>query len=245
MNKNRLTYGMAFFFLSSFVLLGLIIVNEKKVDIMIPIVEEKMESFIEENYSAIKEEVNYHSLKYNEKKKRFEQKIESKKNSHLYFYLYYKRKKITSTYERDYQKGKTLLDHLEKILTNEIKEENTTIKIKTPLDQFTPEVKERLLKEEKIKEIKVYTVERNIKVSLLETQTIVKALNEMLTEITKNGLIPKNYTITLTNNNDITQSIKIEDLNLPNNNIIEIITSILANDKTIETKYNIKYKFLN
>jgi len=174
MNKNGLTYGMAFFFLISFVLLGLILVNEKKLEIITPKVEEKLNQFIEENDNMKKEELKYNKVKYNKKKKRFEQKVENKKNKHLYFYLYYKNKQITST-----------------------------------------------------------------------STSIIQSLNEIILEQKKKEFTPKNYSLTLTNSTDITQSVKIDNLVLPNNNINEIITAIITNDKTIETKYNIKYKFLN
>jgi len=242
MNKNGLTYGMAFFFLISFVLLGLILVNEKKLEIITPKVEEKLNQFIEENDNMKKEELKYNKVKYNKKKKRFEQKVENKKNKHLYFYLYYKNKQITSTYKEDYVKGKTLLSHLEESLSKELKE---TVKIKTPLDQFTEEIKEYIQKEENLKSLKIYTIEKEIKVPNLDPTSIIQSLNEIILEQKKKEFTPKNYSLTLTNSTDITQSVKIDNLVLPNNNINEIITAIITNDKTIETKYNIKYKFLN
>ena len=115
----------------------------------------------------------------------------------------------------------------------------------TPLNQFTSEVKSLLLKEENLKTLKIYTLEKEIKVSDFTPTTIITSINNLVLSNVKKEISPKNYTLTLTNSNDITQSIKIENLILPNHALGEIITGILTNDKTIETKYNIKYSYLN
>ena len=245
MNKNGLTYGMAHLFLTSFVLLGLIVVEEKKDVIMLPKVEQALEKERKEKYSDIEKEIIIEKPSYEKNKKRFTQKITNKNNKNLYFYLYYKKKEITSTYEEDYKKGRTLLSHLEKKIEKEIAEDGLKVKIMTPLDQFTSEVKSLLLKEENLKTLKIYTLEKEIKVSDFTPTTIITSINNLVLSNAKEEISPKNYTLTLTNSNDITQSIKIENIQLPNNNIIEIITGILANDKTTEIKYNIKYTYLN
>lgn len=245
MNKNGLTYGMALLFLISFVLLGLIVVEEKKDVIMLPKVEQALEKERKEKYSDIEKEIIIEKPSYEKNKKRFTQKITNKNNKNLYFYLYYKKKEITSTYEEDYKKGRTLLSHLEKKIEKEIAEDGLKVKIMTPLDQFTNEVKSLLLKEENLKTLKIYTLEKEIKVSDFTPTTIITSINNLVLSNVKKEISPKNYTLTLTNSNDITQSIKIENLILPNHALGEIITGILTNDKTIETKYNIKYSYLN
>lgn len=244
MTKNTLTYGMAFFFLISFVLLGLIVVEEKKEEIMLPKVEMKMKEYLQEK-NLILENTKTEPIKYNEKEKRFERKIMSNDNQNLYFYLYYQKKRITSTYEEDYVLGKTLLSHLEKVIKQDIGEKNITISISTPLNQFNKEIKKRLLKEENLKSLKIYTLEKELTVPDFSHTTIIKALSDLVQTSHQLEITPKNYTVTLNNSLDITQSIKIENLQLPNNSIIEIITGILANDKTTEIKYNIKYTYLN
>lgn len=244
MTKNTLTYGMAFFFLISFVLLGLIVVEEKKEEIMLPKVEMKMKEYLQEK-NLILGNTKIEPIKYNEKEKRFERKIISNDNQNLYFYLYYQKKRITSTYEEDYVLGKTLLSHLEKVIKQDIGEKNITISISTPLNQFNKKVKKRLLKEENLKSLKIYTLEKELTVPDFSHTTIIKALSDLVQTSHQLEITPKNYTVTLNNSLDITQSIKIENLQLPNNSIIEIITGILANDKTTEIKYNIKYTYLN
>lgn len=245
MSKNSLTYGMAFLFLISFVSLGLIVVEEKKESIILPKIEEKLETERKEKYSEIEKEIKVEKPKYEKKQKRFVQKITNKQNENLYFYLYYKKKKITSTYEEDYKEGKTLLSHLEKKIAKELKEDNRKVTIKTPLTKFTDEVKTLLLKEENLKNLKIYTLEKEIKVPNFLTITIINEINNLVLSNLKQGITPKDYTLMITNSTDITQSIKIEHLILPNNNLNEIITGILTNDKLTETKYNIKYEFLN
>ena len=245
MNKNGLTYGMALLFLISFVLLGLIVVEEKKDVIMLPKVEQALEKERKEKYSDIEKEIIIEKPSYEKDKKRFTQKITNKNNKNLYFYLYYKKKEITSTYEEDYKKGRTLLSHLEKKIEKEIAEDGLKVKIMTPLNQFTSEVKSLLLKEENLKTLKIYTLEKEIKVSDFTPTTIMTSINNLVLSNVKEKISPKNYTLTITNSNDITQSIKIENLILPNLALGEIITGILINDKTTETKYNIKYSYLN
>lgn len=244
MARNTLTYGMALLFLISFVLLGLIVVDEKKIEIMQPKVERKMEKYIKEK-KLILENTKKDPIKYNEKEKRFERKIISKKNKNLYFYLYYQKKKITSTYEEDYILGKTFLSHLEKVIKKDIGEDPIKIIISTPLNQFNKEVRTYLLKEENLKGLKIYTIEKELTVPDFSLFTIIKELNDLAQINQKLEITPKNYTIILNNSADITQSIKIENLILPNNNLAEIITGILKNDKSTEIKYNIKYTYLN
>lgn len=235
---------MAFFFLITFVLLGLIVVEEKKEEIMLPKVENKMKEYLQEKNLTI-ENTKMEPIKYNEKEKRFERKIINKDNKNLFFYLYYQKKKVTSTYEEDYIFGKSLLSHLEEKIKNEIGQKNIKIIISTPLNQFNKEVKKKLLKEENLKGLKIYTFEKEINTKDFSVFTIINELTSLNKANQELEITPKNYTITLNNSLDITQSIKIENLQLPNNNIIEIITGILANDKSIEIKYNIKYTYLN
>lgn len=245
MNRNKLTYGMAFFFLISFTLLGFIVVEEKKVDIMMPKVEKKIDTYLKEHYVSIKTELKKEKLIYDEKNKKFIQKITNHQNKNLYFYLSYQKKKIISTYKEDYQYGKTLLTHIEKNLEEQINDKTIKVKINTPLNKMSQEVKEQLLKEKNLKNLKIYTIEKDLKVDFFTLPYILQAINQLSIEHKANQISPKNYTLTITNRSDITQSIKIENLILPNNYIKEIITGVLTNDKTTETKYNIKYSYLN
>ena len=65
--------------------------------------------------------------------------------------------------------------------------------------------------------------------------------------INKNGYNPKYYNFDIINKKDISKELKIKylDENLINNNLNEIIGAIIANDSSIESKYSIKYKFID
>lgn len=245
MNKNGLTYGMALLFLLSFVLLGLIVVNEKKVDIMMPKIEDKLYSYIDENYKDIQNEINIGKVKYENEKKRFSLKITNTKSKHLYFHLYYKNKKITSTFESDYKEGRTLLNYLEKRIEKKINLENLSISITTPLNKFSEDVENRLLKEEDLISLKIYTIIKEFSLEDFSQNQIITTIRTLETTLTEKEINPKDYSLTFTNKLDITQAFKIEKLTLPNANLNQIIFGILNHDKTIENQYNIKYNYLN
>ena len=92
MNKNSLIFGRAIFTLFIIIAFGLIIVNEKGGKIFLPKATNKINTYIDENYNQIKEEIAIENIDY--KNRTFTAKIISKQNKNLFFYITYKNKKI-------------------------------------------------------------------------------------------------------------------------------------------------------
>ena len=89
MSKNSLIYGRAIFTLIVIVAFGLIIVNEKGGKIFLPKATNKINNYINEKYSQIKEDISIEKIDY--KNRIFTAKVTSKKNKHLSFNITYKR----------------------------------------------------------------------------------------------------------------------------------------------------------
>ena len=97
--EKQLFWARNVFAFIVFVTLGVIVVTEKAKEVLIPKVQEKMEEYIETNYPDIKEEVNLEKITVSNKV--YTMKVSSKKNENWFFYLTYKNKKITDSYQKD------------------------------------------------------------------------------------------------------------------------------------------------
>ena len=96
---------------------------------------------------------------------------------------------------------------------------------------------------------KIYNLETEIHIETWNTQTITNEIEQLITNNKKYNIIPKNYTITITNKNDLYQSIQITNITenlLQNNGLEQVIDSIINNKETnILKQNNITYKNLN
>ena len=245
--KNLLLARNIFTF-SIVIIFTIIIVSEKKETIMIPKIEKKINQYIEENYS--KEDLQQSKVIY--KNDKYRMKVSSKKNKNRYFYVYYFKKNITDTYQEDYIKGKTILTNIEKKLQKEIKEKtNKTpiIEINTTLDQFTDSVAERILEEENLLELKIYTIKDELIIEKWNTKEITLEIENYISTYNKENITPKNYIITITNQNEITNSIEISNITsdfINNPRKEEIINDIIINRNSSLLKDNkIIYKYKN
>lgn len=244
--KTKLTLYMGMFYLIVILLLGLIIISEKKEEYIKPKVKKKMITYLEEKYN-LEDRKNFKYQKITQNNKKYSMRVSHKKNKHLYFTVTYQRKKITDTYKKDYLEGKTLNNYMQKVMNKKLKEklqnnEKINITYNTKLNNCTEEVKNELLKENK--NLPLYTVNITEKIEDLVTiKTILKTIHQ---KIKKLNLTPKNYNITLTNNTNITQSLKIIiEPNTIENNLDEISTLIESNDLASLKKYHVEYTNLN
>lgn len=247
MNEGKkLTIQMALFFLVVFVLLGTIVIKEKQNILFLPKIENSLINYLSENYN----ELNLNKENVIEKNNTFSMKVTNPTNKNHYFYINYSNKKITDTYKTDYLEGKTLLTHLSNKLEKEI-QEKTKKKYKVTFDNtlnnYSDKVKEKILNED-INTLKIYTIEKEIATSW-EYQTITNNITDIMTTLEKEQFTPKNYTITITNIDDITISVKINNLKstLINNDTLSIIINdIISNNNTSILKENkITYEYLN
>lgn len=247
MNEGKkLTIQMAIFFLVTFVIFGTIVIKEKQNILFLPKIETSISNYIAENYQHL--ELEKESV--TEKNNIFSMKVKNPLNKNHYFYIIYSNKKISDTYQNDYFEGKTLLTHLSKKLEKEI-EEATNKKYKVTFDNtlnnYSDKVKTQLLKEN-INNLKIYTIEKEITTSW-DIPTIQSKITDIMTTLENKNFTPKNYIITITNKDDITQSVKITNLKsslIKNDNLYIIINDIINNNKTsILTENKITYEYLN
>ena len=242
MNKQKkLTLERGVFAFIVFVLLGVIVVTEKFGSIMTPKITKKMHNYIEENYKNL-------DLKTNEvtfKNTTYTMKVESKENKHHYFYINYFNRKITDTYKKDYVERKNLLKHIEKKLKKEINNKTNTncdIEITATLDKYTEIVRERIIKEDNLLELKFFIVKKGLVIDKWDEETITNKINSFINKF--GDITPKSYAITITNKDDITESIEIK--NITNTLSKEIINDIINDNKSDLLKENkITYKYLN
>lgn len=247
MNEGKkLTMQMALFFLIVFVLFGTIVVKEKENILFLPKIENSITNYLKENYNSLELEQE----KVTEENDVFSMKVKNPLNKNHYFYIKYSNKQLSDTYKEDYLEGKTLLTHLSNKLEKDI--ENTVHKsykvtFDNTLNNYSDKVQKQLL-EENINTLKVYTIEKEIATSW-DQQSIITKISDTMTTLENKNFTPKNYTITITNIDDITQSVKIYNLKsslIKNNRLSIIINDIINNEKTnILTENKISYEYLN
>lgn len=242
MNKQKkLTLQRGIFVFIVFVALGVIVVTEKFGNIMIPKVTKKLNTYIEENYKDLN--LNTNEVTY--KNTTYTMKVESKENKHHYFYINYYNKKITDTYKKDYIEGKNLLNYIKKKLKKDINTKtniNCDVEITSTLDKYTNIVREKIIKEDNLLELKFYIIKKELIIDKWDEETITNKINNFLSNFT--DITPKSYTITVTNKDDITESIEIK--NITKEVSKEIINDIIKDEKSDLLKENkITYKYLN
>lgn len=250
MSKNGLIFGRAIFVLIIIVAFGVIIINEKGGTLFLNKAKNNINEYIDENYSQIKKDIKIEPIKYNNRA--FTTKVVSKDNKNLFFYITYKDKKITDTYKQDYLEGKTFFTYLNKKLEDEISsktKEKCKVKEISTLDKYTDNVKEKLLKEDNVINIKYYYIEKEIQINNWDKKTITDEIIYFIDKNTNNNINPKYYNIIITDSKDITKSIEISNITdnfINNDNKESIINDILNKNNSIELENsNIKYKYLN
>lgn len=247
MNEGqKLTLQMSIFFLISFVLLGTLVIKEKQNILFLPKIETSITNYISEKYKNL----DINKSKVTEENNVFTMKVTNKNNKNHYFYISYSKKEISDTYKTDYLEGKTILTHLSNKLEKDI-ENKTNKKYKVTFDNtlnnYSDKVQNKII-EENINDLKIYTIEKEM-ATTWDINTITNKISDTMTTLEKNNFTPKNYTITITNINDITNSIKIYNLksSLLENNKLSIIINDIINEKqsSILKENKITYEYLN
>ena len=210
MNKQKkLLLERSIFILIVFVCLGIIVITEKFGNIMIPKATKKINTYIEDKYK----DLNLKTNKVKFKNTTYTMKVESKENKNHYFYINYYNRKLTDTYKKDYVEGKKLLTYIKKKLKKEINNKTNTncdIEITSTLDKYTDIVKERIIKEDNLLELKFFIIKKELIIDKWDEETISNRINLFLEKF--ENINPKSYTITITNKEDITESIEIKNI---------------------------------
>ena len=127
-------------------------------------------------------------------------------------------------------------------------EKKNKVIINNTYDNYSSKEKERLLKEKNIETLPIYTIETEI-TTIWNDEIITNEITNIMTSLNNKNITPKNYTITITDKENITKAVKITNLsikNIENNNLSMIINDIINNKKTnILSENKIAYKYLN
>ena len=248
--EKRLLFARSIFVFFIIIIFTIIIINEKGGELFLPKVEKKFNDYLKNNYASLTDSISINNITY--KNKNYKTKIAFKENEHLYFYLYYSNHQIKDTYQKDYVEGKSLLSHIKKELQHNIKDKtniNCNIIILTTLNNYTEQVKKRIISENNLTQLKFYTIEKEIVIKSWDSKTITKEISNLIETFKRRNITPKAYNITITNHQDITNSIIIENLteqfttNIQNE---QIINDILNDNTSKLLKQNkITYKYLN
>lgn len=246
--QKKLVFERSIFVFIICVIFGVIIVTEKMGGLLIPKVTKKMNTYIEEKYN--KEEFKYSPVTY--KNTTYTMKVSSKDNKNHYFYVKYFGKKLSDTYKKDYKEGKKLLDYLKDKLKKDIMKKTSTscdIEITSTLDEYTNIVRERIIKEDNLLELKFYKIKKELIITDWNKENITLEITNLINNYKENNITPKSYTIIITNKKDITKSIEIKNITeefIDNSSNKEIINDIINDEKSDLLKNNkITYKYLN
>ena len=250
MNKEqqKLKLQMFVFAIFIFVSFGIIIIKEKSSTILIPKVEEKMNTYLNEKYNE--NELNKSKVTY--KTPKYIMKVSDNNNKYHYFYIYYQNKKITDTYKKDYIEGNTLLKHTEKSIQEKINNKtnnNYKITIEKKLNDFSEEIQNNVINEIKLEENRIYNIEREYKINKITKENISKIIKEEITSIENNNIRPRTYKFIFTDKNDIANSIEISNITykfLNNQSLNEIINDIINdNNSKLVKNAGLEYRYLN
>lgn len=248
--QKKLKLQMFIFAVFIFVAFSLIIINEKTSTLMIPKVEERMNTYINEKYSFIEQDINKSKVTY--KATKYSMKVTNKQNKNHYFYIYYKDKKMTDTYKEDYKEGKHLFKHISKNLEKEINNKTKgsyKITVNKKLSEFSKEMQTNIINNNNLLNLRFYNLEKEFKVEEINKETLSKLIKEEITNLEDNKITPRTYKFIFTNKNDISNSIEISNITykfINNDSYNEIISDIInENNSKLVKNADIEFKYLN
>lgn len=248
--EKKLFTQMILFFFVIILCFGLLIIKSKSDELKSKKIKEKFDEYIEENYKDIKDQIVTSTL--DKKKETYYLKVSNKDNDKLYFTISYKDAKFTSSYEEDYLEGKTLLSYYEKKLNDDLNKnikdngstfEDLTISIDTKLNDCTDLIYKRLINNKY--NLPIYTVnyEKDIVFDVESINNTIILVNNFIQRI---GFNPKSYSFTLTNKNNLTDTVNIKfKSDILDISTLNIGSAIINNDKSVLEKYSIEIKHLN
>lgn len=245
--KNKLLTNMWIFSTIIIVLFALIIINEKKYILLETKVEKKLKNYINSNYQEIKKDLKIGKINYQPGSHIYHLKLTNKQNKNLFFTLSYKNKKISSTYQKDYVEGKSLLTFYKRKAEKEInngKKLKTTLLFAKKLNSYTSDIKEKLINNEG-KTLPIYLLKTELKPTSFNIESIASSIKDYNQYIVSLGYHPKSYTFKILFE-DINNSFEIKNITSEqiDQHTEEIISGIMNKDKSITTKYNITYQYL-
>lgn len=249
--KQKLSLGMGILFLFVFIFFGSIIIYEKNKEIMIPKASKRLNEYIQREYEDIYNQLKLGKTTYNQKKKQYEVKVKNIDNHHLYFTVSYQNKKFSSTYQKDYVEGSSLIEYYQKqfnsLLNKDQKYHHLSIKFNQKLNKYSHEVYHKLMTNDNVLDLSIYHISCDIKVDHFDSSTISTSILELYQYILSKQLNPKYLNVVITDHHDISNAISIHhlDKSLLNDQLPVIISSVLKNEENLKDKYGITYQYIN
>lgn len=244
MKSLKIQYAV--FFMLVIVAFSSIVLSEKMYPLLSNKVDEKLETYIKDNYK----DLDIESDKTIYKNTKFQKKVYNKDNKNLYFTIYYRNKKIKDDYKKEYVEGNTFLKYISKLIEKDIKNKtnyNSKVSINKKLNNYNDDIKERLIKEKDLSELSIYNVRIKIKTKY-DKNVITDRIKDINNRLKTNNIKPKELIFEITNEEDITKSVEITiiDNNVLDDTSLEQYIDNIINEKEEKLVNNkIKYKYLN
>jgi uncharacterized protein YpmB len=246
--EKRLFTEMIIFLFIIILCFGLIVINYKSGEIKLKKVEEKINDYIKDNYSDIEDDIKKEKIKQDNNS--YSIKIYNKNNKNLLFYVKYKDKKITSTYDKDYLEGNSLTTYYNKKINKDLKNKNTnssfsnlTISYDVKLNDCTDLIYKRLIDNKY--NLPIYTINDEDTISF-DALSINKRILLTSKYVNSIGFTPKYYSLTYTDSNNLVNTMNIKfKSDILDISTLDIGSAIVNNNKSILEKYSIEVKYLN
>lgn len=248
--KKQLTLGMGILFFITILFYGIIIINFKSKEFLMPKIDKKLKDYMKTTYKNEYNNLSIGKTDYDISTNTYFIKVKNKNNKHLYFTVKYKNKKIKDTYNKDYKNGKTLLKHYEKEMSKKLKSkkyQDIEIKFDRTLDNYTKLVQQKLIDNNNISDLSIYSIKLDTTIKKMDEDILRTYIVDFSKFIEEKSLSPSHINFIITDENDYSNAIEITGLTkeMINNSINEIVRGIINNDKNITKKYDFAYKYLN
>ena len=112
---------------------------------------------------------------------------------------------------------------------------------------MTSKSKKKVLIDEDIKQLKIYTLSSELIIEQWNTQSITNDITTFVSKLEKEDIKPNSYNLTITNSNNLNQSVEITNITtdlIENNKLILVIDDIINNiNSKLLQQEKITYKY--
>ena len=207
---KKLIIGMTVFSLFVFIIFSFIIINEKTLLYSKTKQKKKLINYIEKKYPN----TNWNYKEIQQKKNTYSMKVVATTNKNYFFFVTYQNKKISDTYQKDYIKGASILNYTQKKLEQEIKKKTKKeykVKIIAPLNQFSKQTQKKIIEEENILALNIYSLELKINTKW-NKEEIIEEIKKEVSSLENLGIKPNSYQIIVSNKNKQKQTFELNDI---------------------------------
>ncbi|MBQ6539174.1 MAG: hypothetical protein IJL76_02730 [Bacilli bacterium] len=225
MQKLKIQYAIFVFIV--FMILGIVVINQKMTPIFEKKADQKINDYINEKYNDLKD-VKKSKTKF--KNNKYEKIITNKNNDNYYFKIYYHNKKITDTYKKDYLEGATLLNHISKKIQKDIEnkiDKKYKVIIDKKLNKFSEKSRESIIKEKDLLSSEIYVLEIKLNIKA-DKSTITDTIYQVDKKLKKENIKSKAYNF-IVKDTDSTNEIIINNLTV--NKDLKLIINDIINNK--------------